>query len=152
VVSINDIVTVRYRPAAPLKGYGAHVVVEWEGGSQGDLLADAVIAVLLQAAEEPPAASAAEAARRAALQQGDAAGAAAAEMALAAELLKVQFGSVRVDVENGVLVVDLDGVECVVDAGLSKVSCADERLRQRVERVMQRVAEAMRPCTLDRED
>ena len=35
-------------PGGAHAGYQTHVLVEWEGGRVGDMVADAVIAVLLQ--------------------------------------------------------------------------------------------------------
>ena len=41
-MEVGDVVRVRYRPANPELGYGSHVVLEWAGGSKGDVVADAV--------------------------------------------------------------------------------------------------------------
>ena len=153
VVNVSGLVTVRYRPGVPAAGYGSHVLIEWQGGSKGDLVADAVIAVILQAAGEPPGASAAEEQRRKATAAGDAVGAAAAEMALTAALLRAQFGEVVVNEDLGIIKIVTDGVEVVVDHFGRKVACpGNEALRVRVERVVERVTEAMQPCVMDFED
>ncbi len=47
-ISIGGVVTVRYRPGNTAAGYESHVVLEWEGGVVGDMVADAVVAVILQ--------------------------------------------------------------------------------------------------------
>eukprot|EP00798_Chlamydomonas_sp_ICE-L_P001513 gene1513-32891_t len=47
-VTVGDHVTVTYHPANASTGLAAHVLVEWEGGKIGDMVADAVVAVLLQ--------------------------------------------------------------------------------------------------------
>ncbi len=47
-VVVGDAVTLSYVPADDVAGVDAHVVVEWEGGRHGDMVADAVIAVVLQ--------------------------------------------------------------------------------------------------------
>jgi cleavage and polyadenylation specificity factor subunit 3 len=151
-VCVGDIVTVRYRPGNPSLGYESHVVLEWAGGSKGDVVADAVLAVLLQAAGEPSGAAKAEAARQAALAAGDVAGAFHAEMQLAGMLLAAQFGPVAVSEAAGQIQMQVDGVEVSVDHVHGKVACESEPLRVRVEKVLQRITEALRPCALDFED
>ncbi|WIA30437.1 hypothetical protein OEZ86_000521 [Tetradesmus obliquus] len=151
-VCVGDIVMVRYRPGNPALGYESHVVLEWAGGSKGDVVADAVLAVLLQAAGEPSGAAKAEAARQAALAAGDVAGALHAEMQLAGLLLAAQFGPVVVSEAAGQIQMQVDGVEVVVDHVHGKVACDAEPLRLRVEKVLQRITEALRPCALDFED
>lgn len=47
-VVVGELVTVRYVPADDASGVVSHVVLEWEGGRQGDMVADAVVAVVLQ--------------------------------------------------------------------------------------------------------
>lgn len=151
-VSVGDIVTVRYRPGNPQLGYDSHVVLEWAGGSKGDVVADAVLAVLLQTAGEPTGAAKAEAARQAALAAGDAAAAVQAEMQLAGLLLAAQFGPVKVNESAGQIVMNVDGVEVLVDHLLAKVTCESAGLKARVEKVMLRITEALKPCALDFED
>jgi cleavage and polyadenylation specificity factor subunit 3 len=151
-VCVGDIVMVRYRPGNPALGYESHVVLEWAGGSKGDVVADAVLAVLLQAAGEPSGAAKAEAVRQAALAAGDVAGALHAEMQLAGMLLAAQFGPVAVSEAAGQIRMQVDGVEVVVDHVHGKVTCESEPLRGRVEKVLQRITEALRPCALDFED
>lgn len=48
-VSVGGLVNVTYVPGDAGSGSGARVVLEWEGGAEGDMMADAVVAVLLQA-------------------------------------------------------------------------------------------------------
>jgi hypothetical protein len=152
-VTVGDAVTVGYRAASPAAGYESHAVVKWRGGAVGDMMADAVVAVILQAAGEPPAAAAAEAARAAALAAGDAEAAVGAEMELAASLLRAQFGVEGVVMDAGALEMRMavDGVDLKVDYKGVKVECGDEGLRGRVERALGRVMQAMRPCVLDGE-
>jgi cleavage and polyadenylation specificity factor subunit 3 len=151
-VCVGDIVTVKYRPGQPKLGYESHVVLEWAGGSKGDVVADAVLAVLLQAAGEPSGAAKAEAARQAALESGDTAAAVRAEMQLAAVLLAAQFGPVEVDEKLGRITMVVDGVEILIDHATGKVVCEDIALQGRVQKVLLRITEAMRPCALDFED
>ncbi|KAF8069419.1 CPSF73-I [Scenedesmus sp. PABB004] len=151
-VSVGDVVIVRYRRGDAAAGTEPHVVLEWAGGSKGDVVADAVLAVLLANAAEPSGAARAEAARQAALADGDARGALAAEVRLAGLLLGAQFGPVSVDEGLARIVVDVDGAEVVVDHVAGKVDCACDALRGRVERVLRRIHEALKPCALDFED
>lgn len=151
-VQVGDIVLVLYRPANAGLGYPAHVVLEWEGGAIGDMVADAVVAVLLQAAGEPAGAAEAEEARRQALLQGDIETAVEAELQLMAAVLRAQFGIAHVQSEMGQVVVEVDGQVVIVDHKNGKVTGEPPGLRDRVEKAVRRVSEAMRPCTLDFEE
>jgi len=146
---VGELVDVVYREGNPEAGYERHVVVEWAGGPAGDLVADAVVAVLLQAAGEPLAAAEAETARRDALAAGDKAGAAAAELSLLAALLGAQFGVAVADVEAGVVRVAVDKAAAVVDPRSAQVACDDDALRGRLERALERAVIAMRPAAVD---
>jgi cleavage and polyadenylation specificity factor subunit 3 len=151
-VEVGAIIRVRYRPTNSELGYGSHVVLEWAGGSKGDVVADAVLAVLLQLAGEPEGASELEQQRAAALADGDVAAALTAELQLAGMLLSAQFGAVDVNETTGQISWSVDGAGVVVDVVGGKVSCENGALRVRVEKVMQRIHEAMKPAALDFED
>lgn len=151
-VRVGDIVLVKYRKGNPAQGYESHVVVEWEGGSIGDMVADAVIAVILQAAGEPPGAARAEEARRKALAAQDIDAAVAAELQLIAALLRAQFGPATIDTAAETITLMVDNSRISIDHKTSKVTGGHEQLRQRVEKAVLRVCEAMRPCELDFED
>lgn len=151
-VEVGEIVRVRYRPANSKLGYESHVVLEWAGGSKGDVVADAVLAVLLQTAGEPAGAAEEEQKRAAALADGDVAAAVAAELQLAGMLLGAQFGAVDVNETTGQISWVADDVRVVVDVAGGKVACDDAVLRARVEKVMLRIGEALKPCALDFED
>lgn len=45
-LNVGNAVTISYK--AEERSYPAHVVLEWEGGSTSDMVADAVIAIILQ--------------------------------------------------------------------------------------------------------
>lgn len=153
VLDIGGVVSVTYHPpAAEEPGARPHVVVEWRGGSVGDTAADAVIAVILQVAGEPVAAARADAARRRAVAEGDVEGAAAAELQLAAALMRSQFGPTEVDAERQLLHVNVDNEMVLVDYAVGKVHGAAPRLQQRLEKALSRLAEAMRPTSLDFDD
>jgi cleavage and polyadenylation specificity factor subunit 3 len=151
-VEVGEIVRVRYRPANDTLGYDTHVVLEWAGGSKGDVVADAVLAVLLQTAGEPAGAAELEQRHAAALADGDVGAAVLAELQLAGMLLAAQFGPVDVNETTGQISWNVDGVDVVVDVIAGKVGCESEALRVRVEKVMLRIHEAMKPAALDFED
>ncbi|GFR43562.1 hypothetical protein Agub_g4655 [Astrephomene gubernaculifera] len=149
-VVVGDTVTVRYVPADDAAGVDSHVVLEWEGGRQGDMVADAVIAVVLQTAGEPPAAASAESAMLAARAAGDEAAASAAELHLIAALLRSQYGPAAVDEARGVINLTVDGAAAVVDHREGKVLCGEAGLRGRIEKSLDRLAAAIRPVAVDR--
>ncbi|KXZ41549.1 hypothetical protein GPECTOR_400g230 [Gonium pectorale] len=149
-VVVGDTVTVRYVPADDTAGVDSHVVLEWEGGRHGDMVADAVIAVVLQAVGEPPAATSAEAAMLRARAAGDEAAAAVAELHLLAALLQSQYGPAAVDETAGVVSLTVDGAAVVVDHRGGKVLCAEAGLRARIEKSLDRLATAIRPVAVDR--
>lgn len=151
-VEVGEIVRVRYRPSSMQLGYGSHVVLEWAGGSKGDTVADAVVAVLLETAGEPAGAAELEQRRADAMAGGDVAAALSAELQLAGMLLSAQYGPVDVNEATGRICWCVDGVEVSVDVVGHKVSCESKALRERVEKVMMRIHEAMKPAALDFED
>eukprot|EP00879_Flechtneria_rotunda_P030549 GHRR01033195.1.p1 GENE.GHRR01033195.1~~GHRR01033195.1.p1 ORF type:complete len:643 (+),score=196.64 GHRR01033195.1:256-2184(+) len=151
-VRVGDVVTVWYRPGNTALGYESHVVLEWAGGSKGDVVADAVLAVLLQTAGQPPAAAQAEDALRKAVAVGDGSAATEAEMQLAGALLAQQFGPADVNTTTGQIHLEVDGVGVLVEWVAGKVVSGNSGLQSRVERVLRRIEEALRPCALNFED
>jgi hypothetical protein len=111
-----------------------------------------VLAVLLQTAGEPEGAAELEQRRAEALADGDVAAALKAELQLAGMLLGAQFGPVDVNETTGQISWAVDGESVVVDVVGGKVSCGNEALRVRVDKVRQRIHEAMKPAALDFED
>eukprot|EP00887_Chlorella_sp_A99_P001920 scaffold18.g1920.t1 len=157
LLRIGDAVTLAYHegaaagPAGARDGgaagaVGPHVVLEWCGGSEADMVADTVVAVVLQAAGEPPGLGAVEVARQQALATGDLEAAAAAELGILTSLLGAQFGPARVDAAQGLIFVDVDGKHVIVNAKSGKVQCADEPLRARVQAALVRMQQALAPC------
>ena len=105
MLRIGDAVTLAYQPseagsAAAAAGASGTVVLEWCGGSDADMVADAVVAVVLQAAGQPPGLPAIEVRRHKALAAGDVEAAAAAEAGIITSLLGAQFGPARVDADQ----------------------------------------------------
>ena len=99
VLRIGDAVTLTFQMAATGTS-GGRVILEWCGGSDTDMVADAVVAVVLQSAGEPPGLPAIEVQRHKALQSGDVDAADAAELAIITALLGAQFGPARVDADQ----------------------------------------------------
>lgn len=146
VLRIGDAVTVSYDAEKE------RVVLEWAGGGEADMVADAAVAVVMGAAGAPPAVSEAELARHEALGRGDVAAAEAAEAGLAVALLSAQFGSARADPAQGIIFVDVDGKHVIISrekGGGRAVACADAALRARVETALARLDAALAPCEVD---
>lgn len=161
VLRIADLVTVAYQEAvdpaageeaADQAGQGSatprppHVILEWLGGPEADVVADAVVAVMLQAAGEPPGLNEVEVQRHQLLMEGDVEGAARCEVGIVAALLGAQFGPAQVDEGQGLVFVDVDGKHVIVDSKNGKVQCADEALKGRVEKSLSRLQAVMHPC------
>jgi cleavage and polyadenylation specificity factor subunit 3 len=101
VLRIGNAVTLAYQPSEPGNAGGSgRIVLEWCGGSDADMVADAVVAVVLQAAGQPPGLSAIEVQRHKALQAGDHEAAEHAELGIVTALLNAQFGPARVDTDQ----------------------------------------------------
>lgn len=148
-VTVGGVVSVTYHPADDVAGQDSHVVLEWEGGRHGDMVADAVVAVILQTFEAPAAATKAEAALHAARSAGDEDAAAVAELHLMAALLRSQYGPAHVDEEEGSIELSVDQLIVVVEHKSGKVICGDAGLRARIERSLERLAAAIRPAPVE---
>ena len=85
------------RRAASGKTGVAHALVEWSSDPLTDMIADAVLSVILQLAEEPAGLAEAEKAHKNALEAKDKDGAANARLRIVAAMLGVQFGEPDVD-------------------------------------------------------
>ena len=170
VLRIGDLVTVTYQAGGGASGEGGeaattggaapapaaspqppHVMLEWLGGPVADMVADAVVAVALQAAGQPPGLSEVERRRAKLLAAGDAVGAARCELGITAALLGAQFGPAQVDEAQGLVFVDVDGKHVIVDGKNSKVQCADDALRARVEKSLARLRVALSPLDVSGE-
>lgn len=153
ILRVGDLVTVSHQPASGLEHADeeARVILEWTGGAEADMIADAVIAIVLQAAGQPPGIGDAELARYKALQSGDADGAARAEMGVMAALLSAQFGPAQVDTRSNIIFVDVDGKHVIIDAKSGDVQCGDAALKGRVQKAMGRMQRALNPCEVGSE-
>lgn len=101
ILRIGDAVTLTYQPVEAASGASSgHAILEWCGGSDADMVADAVVAVVLQAAGQPPGLPAIEVQRHQALKAGDLEAVAAAELGIITALLNAQFGPARLDADQ----------------------------------------------------
>lgn len=151
ILRIGNMVTVAYHAGSSKKKSQDHLVLEWTGGAEADMIADAVVAVALGAAGMPPGVSAAETERHKALIKGDLEALTHAEARVMVSLLEAQFGPAQEDIERGAIFVDVDGKHVIVDPKDGKVQCADDALKARVEKAVSRMMLAMRPCPLHSE-
>lgn len=152
VLRIGDLVTVTYHAKpeqdAPANA-GHYVVLEWVGGAQSDMVADAVVAVALQAAGQPPGLAEIEVTRFKALKDGDLETVAKADLSIVSALLGAQYGPAKMDTEQGLVFVEVDGKHVIVDVKNNSLQCADDALKGRVEKSLARMAACLKPCSLD---
>ncbi|KAI3428832.1 hypothetical protein D9Q98_007649 [Chlorella vulgaris] len=147
VLRIGDAVTLTYQPPEPGSGSsGGQAILEWCGGSDADMVADAAVAVVLQAAGQPPGLPAIEVLRHKALAAGDSEAAERAELGIVTALLGAQFGPARVDADQGLIFVEVDGQHVVINPKGGSVQCAHAALRGRVEKALERMHAALQPC------
>lgn len=118
------------------------VFLSWISSSEADMIADAVVAVALGAAGRPVGLAEVEVARREALANGDADAVERAELGILTGILGAQFGPTRVDLENKLIHLNVDGEEVVVSAFCVE-RCEEAGLRQRIEKAVQRAAECI---------
>lgn len=133
-------------------GRADRVLLEWIGGSKADLIADAVIAMILQSADEPAGICEIEESMFKSIKAGDTKSAMLEEMKLISQLLDVQFGSSTVDEKQGIIFLDVDGKHVILttdmDSGDVIVKSADSALKARVERAVSRMKAALLPTRL----
>lgn len=143
-VRVGGAVTVTHDPSHSTP----RVILEWIGGAEADMIADAVIAIVLQAAGQPPGISKVEMQRYSALQAGNIEEAVKAELDLFTRLLGAQYGEAQLDEDQGVIFLDVDGRHVIVNVSSDKmdVQCADAMLKSRVERSLARMRSVMCPC------
>eukprot|EP00891_Asterochloris_glomerata_P003167 jgi/Astpho2/3167/fgenesh1_pm.00052_%23_3_t len=150
ILRIGTAVTITYQAKTEQQPRPC-VILEWEGGPMNDMIADAVIAVILQSSGEPHNLAQQEAARRDALAAQDPAVVRRQEMYIIATLLNSQFGPARVDEEQGLVLLEVDSQHVIVDPRTRSVQCSNEPLRLRVDRALQRLQDAMRPIPISTE-
>jgi len=133
-VRIGDSVTVT-------AGEGSkRAVLEWASGSSNDLIADAVIALMLL---ENELALGEEVEKGEEMEEET--------VRIAARVLDSQFGEARVDEKTGRIFVDVDGKHVIVDiveveSSAASVTCADAGLKLRVEKALARLLRCIRKC------
>jgi len=131
-------------------GAAPHVVLQWESDPVADMLADSVVAIILQMQDSPIAR--AETAREAALRAEDMEGVRKAELEIVHKLMQAHFGPAQLDEEAGCIAFETAGAPCTVHhqphPAMALVECVDEALKTRVERVLKRLEGALRPVVL----
>lgn len=140
---VGDCVSVTHSSSKPDR-----IMLEWRGGPEADMIADAVIALILQSADEPPGICELEEKMFKAIKSGDTKSATMAQIKLLSQLLNAQFGSTKLDEKQGIILVQVDGKHVVLRTDLDSghvidIQCADSALRSRVERAVDRMKIAM---------
>jgi cleavage and polyadenylation specificity factor subunit 3 len=116
-----------------------HALIEWSSDPLTDMIADAVLSVILQLEEEPVGLVEAEQAHKNALQAKDTKAAQDARLKIVAAMLGVQFGEPDVDIQTQTLKMNVDAVGVVVKYGTRDVECADAATKSRVEQALERI-------------
>ena len=138
-LSVNGGALTIVRRAASGKTGVAHALVEWSSDPLTDMIADAVLSVILQLAEEPAGLAEAEKAHKNALEAKDTDGAANARLRIVAGMLGVQFGDPDVDEPTQTLRLRVENADATVKYGTRSVECADPATRARVETALERI-------------
>ena len=115
------------------------IVLEWESSPSNDLLADAVVAVVLKAEPPPEEMATAEAERASARKDGNTAKAREMELCIAEHFFIAQFGDCTCDTKTGSISFDVNGVAARVSWDTAEVHCDDDSLKARLERVLRRI-------------
>lgn len=137
-LSVNGgALTIVKRPAG--KVGVEHALIEWSSDPLTDMIADAVLSVILQLEEEPEGLAEAEDAHKAAIAARDEAAAAAARLRIVAAMLGVQFGEPDVDDAAQTLRLRVDNVDAEVRYATRDVECADSAVKARVETALERI-------------
>ena len=124
------------------------VILEWESSPASDLLADAIVAVILNGEPESEDMVEAEARREAARKDGDLEKVRQMEMVIAEQLLLAQFGNCDRDADGGSFGVEVDGVAARLLWDDAKIDCDDGPLKDRLALVVGRIKRALQPVCL----
>jgi cleavage and polyadenylation specificity factor subunit 3 len=140
---VGDCVSVTHSSSTPDR-----IMLEWLGGPEADMIADAVIALILQSADEPPGICELEETMFKAIKSGDTKSATMAQLKLLSQLLNAQFGTTKLDEKQGIILVQVDGKHVVLRTDLDSghvidIQCADSALKSRVGRAVDRMKIAM---------
>ena len=138
-LSVNGgALTIVKRPAGKKTGV-EHALVEWSSDPLTDMIADAVLSVILQLEEEPAGLAEAEDAHKKALRAKDQAAAAGARLRIVATMLGVQFGHPEVDDATQTLRLRVENTDCEVRYATRDVDCAAPAVKARVETALERI-------------
>tara|TARA_B110000238_G_C15962370_1_gene367999 strand:- start:24 stop:803 length:780 start_codon:yes stop_codon:yes gene_type:complete len=116
-----------------------HALIEWSSDPLTDMIADAVLSVILQLEEEPAGLVEAEKAHKSAIEAKDKNAAQNARLRIVAAMLGVQFGEPNVDEGDQKLEFKVDNHAVAVRYGNRDVFCADAGTKTRVETALERI-------------
>ena len=150
-LSVNGGQLTILKRAADKKWGAEHALLQWDADPINDMIADAVLSVILQLEEEPEHLTRAEAAHRDAMKNKDKAGVQAARLRIVAAMLGVQFGEPRaIDEENQVVELRVENADVAVRYGNRDVDCADAAVKSRVETALERIDMAIADSSFSR--
>ena len=134
------------------KKYGAeHALLQWDADPMNDMIADAVLSVILQLEDEPEHLTAAEAAHKRAMKNKDVAGVQTARLRIVAAMLGVQFGEPRqIDEEAQMVELRVENTDVAVRYGTRDVDCEDAAVKARVETALERIDVAIADSSFSR--
>ena len=116
-----------------------HALIEWSSDPLTDMIADAVLSVILQFEDEPEGLVEAEKAHKNALEARDKTAAANARLRIVAAMLGVQFGEPDIEESEQTLRLRVDNADCVVRYKSRDVECADAATKSRLETALERI-------------
>jgi len=127
-----------------------HALIEWYCEPLTDMIADAVLSVILQLEDEPKGLVEAEEMHKAAIAARDKTGAAAARLRIVAAMMGVQFGEPDVNEETQTLKMRIDNVNAEVKYATRDVECDDPGVKARVEVALERIDVAIADASFSR--
>lgn len=134
-LSVHGVVKVRHESDELL-------VMEWTSDPIADMVADSVVALVLQLDAGPSESLALVGrAREGGVSEKD-------DMRLRRKLLRDLFGTVDLDEEAKVLKVTMDGVGATYDYASKKVECEDEQMAERIRTAFRRIDAAVYPLRI----
>eukprot|EP00898_Chlorokybus_atmophyticus_P007094 jgi/Chlat1/7386/Chrsp6S07417 len=110
-----------------------HMVLEWNADPIADMVADSIIALVLQDAPTTSGVKKEEEDEE------------ATELRTINALLRAMFGNIEQDMERKVFTVTVDGRTATIDHGSKAIQCADAALKEKLQFALRRLESSMYP-------